>query len=493
MMNLKELYRKANETFSVLTNDWAATMAAVMMLRNYIMIQPMESLFEEAREDPSRTFLAVGKFNLPIDAVARLVDAVGVDTTDISSGMSAIMYAARSGNCDIVEYLARNRKADLSIRSGRHSVYSLVKVSAYSGVVPTRVTQMYRILEENGVTSDGSIIEGFRSPLSIDDSLLLPTRLGQENDNFYFYLRAMSLSMEDLETEVKERRDDANGEFPLIVAARRVGMEVVVKRIQKAWPGSVNAKDKLGGTAIIQAAFAGYAENVRTLATMGSDLSVKDNDGDTIFYYAEVSSRPSSEKVAVIQALAEHGVTSEDIPSGFQSTLYFKSSYYQENVRTQRWMNRMVLMMCVSSVYKWSLLNQIEDEKYRTLPDDLPELGSFICKCWFDVAGGDNKVDDDTPDNGIGRLIMSFYGGFDESRAKSPFALIGMPEYGKLADTVARCSNCRAEGVVGKKWLRCCGKVTYCSKVCQLADWKKKSGGHKKSCERNKKNKDNMV
>jgi hypothetical protein len=34
-------------------------------------------------------------------------------------------------------------------------------------------------------------------------------------------------------------------------------------------------------------------------------------------------------------------------------------------------------------------LNQIEDKKYRTLPEDLSILGRFLAHCSFDVAGSD--------------------------------------------------------------------------------------------------------
>ncbi len=56
-------------------------------------------------------------------------------------------------------------------------------------------------------------------------------------------------------------------------------------------------------------------------------------------------------------------------------------------------------------------MHQVEEERYRTLPPDLS--GRFIAHCWFDIAGSDKRrIDTDKPDNGIGRLIMSFAFGF---------------------------------------------------------------------------------
>jgi hypothetical protein len=253
-------------------------------------------------------------------------------------------------------------------------------------------------------------------------------------------------------------------------------MEVVIERIQSACAGSVNAQDNDCGTAIMHAAFSCQPGYVRILATMGTDLSIKNLDGSNVFDNAGESKKPPAQKAAVFKMLSEHGVTSSNIPPRFQSPLYFKSIYYASNVRTQRWMNRKELMMCVNSVYKWSLSNQIEDEKYRTLPDNLAGVGRFIAHCWFDVAGDDNKFGSSKPDNGIARLIMSFAFGFDDS--KSSFALIGMPECGKVPETRTRCSSCDQHS--NNELLQCCTSTRYCNAACQKAHFKK----HKKVCDR---------
>jgi hypothetical protein len=301
---------------------------------------------------------------------------------------------------------------------------------------------VYCVLRDNGVTS-ANIIEGFRSPLSsIEDSLLLPKRLAQEANDVSFYIRAMTLSLVELAEEAKERKYDGNSQSVLMRITQCAGLEAVVERVQRAWPGSVNAQsysnEKKALSPIIVALGRGQVEHVRTLATMGADLSFAISNSRNVFDATEQS--PPEKKAIILKALSEHGVTSSSIPPRFQSPLYYRSIYYASNVRTQRWMNRKELILCVDKVYKWSLSNQIEDEKYRTLPDDLAGVGRFIAQCWFDVAGGDNKLDSSKPDNGIARLIMSFAFGFDDS--KSSFALIGMPECGKVPETRSRCSSC---------------------------------------------------
>jgi hypothetical protein len=277
--------------------------------------------------------------------------------------------------------------------------------------------------------------------------------------------------MADLEVEAKEQSDYEHGEYPLMRAARWKGMEVAIERIVRAWPGAVNAQDrKDGGTALIRAAVNGSADNVHTLATMGTDLSIVASQGLTVFNVNKISpgSTPA-QKAAIVKVLAKHGVTSASIPRHYQSPLYFSSIYYASNVRTQRWMNRKELLLCLHHVFNWSVENQIEAQVHRTLPSALSGVGRFVAHCFFDVAGGELG-------NGIARLITEFYGGFDES--KSPHALIGVPSYGNVADTVARCSWC-IQQPIKNGLLKCCGSTRYCSKPCQKAHFQ----SHKISCQ----------
>jgi hypothetical protein len=333
-------------------------------------------------------------------------------------------------------------------------------------------------LKDHGVTS-AKIKEGFRSPLSTESEYVpIPPsdRLAKEREPARFYMRVMTLDTGELAREAKEFRDDGFGNA-LNFALATDGMEAAVEKLYDAWPDSVSAITKEGCSALANAALCGIAVSLSILAIMGGDLSIRVTEGPNVFDFATLSPTSTPEmKAAVLKALSDHGVKSANIPPGFQSPLYFSSIYYQKNVRTQRWMNRKILMLCISRVYGWSLRNQIDDERYRTLPDDLSKLGCFICQCWFDVAGGDNKIDEDTPDNGIARLIMSYAFGFNDS--KSPFALIGMPKYGKVPDTLTRCSLCIQPKKKGM--LQCCTTTRYCSVTCQKAHRK----SHKVVCER---------
>jgi hypothetical protein len=82
----------------------------------------------------------------------------------------------------------------------------------------------------------------------------------------------------------------------------------------------------------------------------------------------------------------------------------------QLNLCMQRWMKRSLSMLCMSRVYNRSLLNQRERERYRTLPNDLSQLGAGaslgLRHYWFDVAGSDNAIDEDKHGYSITRLIF---------------------------------------------------------------------------------------
>jgi hypothetical protein len=194
-------------------------------------------------------------------------------------------------------------------------------------------------------------------------------------------------------------------------------------RLQEAWPSSVDAQNNLGYSAIIHATFWGEANNVHLLATMGTDLSLKDDDDNNVYDVVELSDESDAKKAVVYKALAEHDVTSNDIPQGFQSPLYFESTYYDANLREQRWIERRALMMSIDRIFNWSVANQVESERLMTLPADLSSIGLLVAECCM-------HVDAISVSNGIARLIMEYSFGFDRQRRR----LEGMPREGADLD-----------------------------------------------------------
>jgi hypothetical protein len=244
----------------------------------------------------------------------------------------------------------------------------------------------------------------------------------------------------------------------------------------------VSAANNAENTAVMIASYQGLDSILDMLAEAGAILSFH-HSVTSLHEMVSASGASPEKKVATLAVLKKHGIISSNAPLGFQSKYYFQDGegkFYTKNVKYQRWINRRILLLALYRTYQWSLANQVEDDARRTLPPDSSKVGRFICQCWFDCAGGGNDVNNtaDTIGNGIGRLIMQLYGGFDAS--KSPFALRGTPEYGKIPDNAARCSSCLAakEEIKALRSCASCGKVRYCGTVCQKADWKR----HKESC-----------
>jgi hypothetical protein len=171
----------------------------------------------------------------------------------------------------------------------------------------------------------------------------------------------------------------------------------------------------------------------------------------------------------MFEVLAEHGVTSRVIPLHYQSPLYCESEYYQVNLRTQRWLARSSLFLCIARVYNWSLANQVESEVRRTLPDDMSGLARFLSHCCLHVDGS-------AVDNGIARHIITYFGGFDDRAGK----MIGMPAYGKNDYSLPRCEFCDKEySEVNGGLKHCCGNVYYCyCRACRRRDLR----NHEASC-----------
>jgi hypothetical protein len=235
-------------------------------------------------------------------------------------------------------------------------------------------------------------------------------------------------------------------------------------------------------TPLMQAAYEGRTHVVDMLASAGANLSQGRLPMRLVHSVCHSTYAYPEKKAAILATLKKHCVTSSFLPVGFQSKYYFadgEGKFYIRNLKYQRWLNRRTLLLALYRVYQWSLANQVEDDARRTLPPALSDIGKFVARCFFDVAGGgkSNEQSADTLGNGIGRLIMQFYGGFDAS--KSHFALRGMPKYGTLPDNAQRCNGCQKE-TKAKALSNCssCGKVRYCGKECQKADWKR----HKERC-----------
>jgi hypothetical protein len=350
----------------------------------------------------------------PLDAIVRLVEAVGIDAQTVD-GYTPVMSSIYIGNGIMLNELAL-MKADLSITNyDDENIFDVINED--DAMTNEWKEKFLEILAEHGATSD-TIAEGFQSTLYQSAVIKNPTRLFLETSAVRFYMRAMTLSMEELAVEARESR---NGNVPLKLASAWVGMGAAIERLHEAWPASIDAQGNTGFTAIMDSTFDGNVDNVHLLGTMGADLSLKNAYEKNVFDQIGLNPELPDEKIAALEeVLAEHGITSTNIPRGFQSPLYFESKYYAANLREQCWIERRVFMMCLDRVFKWSVANQIESERLMTLPADLSSDGLLIAKCCM-------HVDASSVSNGIARLIMEFAFGFNKR-------LIGMPREGAGLD-----------------------------------------------------------
>jgi hypothetical protein len=230
-----------------------------------------------------------------------------------------------------------------------------------------------------------------------------------------FFLRVMMSTDEELKVLARVCAKFPQGSYPLHNAASFDGMDAAIVKLQKAFFSSVDAQDREGFTPIMIAVLESNPDNIHLLATMGTDLSIENDEGYNLWKYREDYRGLNTAKVLAL--LAKHGVKNRKIPDRFQSELYFKSTYYDAHLREQRWIARRALMMCLNSVCNWSRANQIESERLMTLPADLSSIGLFVARCWL-------HVDASGVDNGIARLIMEFAFGFNSDSKR----LIGIPD-----------------------------------------------------------------
>jgi hypothetical protein len=133
-------------------------------------------------------------------------------------------------------------------------------------------------------------------------------------------------------------------------------------------------------------------------------------------------------------------------------------------LQTQKWLARRELFLPFLIIYDWFEANQVASEFHRTLPPDFTSLGRFIAHCCI-------NVDASGADNGIARLIISYFGGFNDSSVR----MNGMPVHGKDDDSLPGCSYCakdHSEANGGGVKL-CCGNLYYC---CRGDDECRKNG-----------------
>jgi ankyrin repeat protein len=160
--------------------------------------------------------------------------------------------------------------------------------------------------------------------------------------------------------------------------------ELGVDAIWKHSPNNINAIDHDGHTALTLSVESSNQIMMSRLAANGADLTQL-VPGMRIGDY-------------VMEELPEMFSHDGEHSKILRNNRLFSKKYLNDT----DWLKRKELLCCLTHIFNWSLVNQDETERLRTWPADLSEEGKLICRAWFDVAGG-------YIDNGIGRLILSFY------------------------------------------------------------------------------------
>jgi hypothetical protein len=242
---------------------------AVMLMYTRIRMLQMKELQQEAAfvegEEYSVLHESASNFRQPLDAVNKLCDALGVDSLD-QHGSTSIMCAAKIGHHIAVDFLARKKKADLSIINiNGENLYSIVGKGRH--ISQEKKEKTYHVLKEHGVTS-ASIIEGFRSPLSsITDSdrskeknlkELLHFSLDVSNglpacqgSMVQVYSRIMKLPMKQLHEEAMWKE----GDFYSVLHVATAGLGLPYDAIGRLTDAvGVDSLDEFGSTCIMDAA-----------------------------------------------------------------------------------------------------------------------------------------------------------------------------------------------------------------------------------------------
>jgi hypothetical protein len=145
-----------------------------------------------------------------------------------------------------------------------------------------------------------------------------------EDDPWLALVHTISTRIETLsEAALHEEADFDDGHLSLFFqcVSWRLPLTVIARLID-AGGADIDAQVDDGDTAIMEAAYFGFADIVNYLANRKADLSINNDDGFNVYTTIETNANTSKEmKSAVYHVLAEHGVTGSDIREGFRSTL----------------------------------------------------------------------------------------------------------------------------------------------------------------------------
>lgn len=205
-------------------------------------------------------FAAAQSGNLEI--IEQYVDRVDINAQD--EGWSALIYASYHGYENIVKRLLEVPAINVNLKN---NIGNTALICAAS-------------------TDHKAIVEQLLKNKSIDVNLRNKngyTALLEATYNRHEDIAELLLKIPDLNLDYVTRHDHDN----VVMIAAYQGCENILKVLLRK-PIKINAQNKHGQTALIQAISDSDRENIIKilLATSGIDINIKDKDGKTVYMYA---------------------------------------------------------------------------------------------------------------------------------------------------------------------------------------------------------------
>ncbi|MFP9098562.1 ankyrin repeat domain-containing protein [Flavobacterium sp. RHBU_24] len=216
------------------------------------------------------------------DGVSLLLLAIASDTKDLTltnyfvtkglslkdtdvQGKTAIDYAARSGNIDVIKALQK--------KGVKHTDKAL-------------------IMAAQGTRRGANSLDVFK--YMVEELKIKATATGTDGETVLHYLvrkpKQPEIIAYFLSKGVDVNKADANGNTALINAAG--GRDTAVTEQLLPLVKDINAKNAKGEAAVTAAVKGGSAEMVALLLNKGADINVTDKDGNNLAYYLIQSYRP---------------------------------------------------------------------------------------------------------------------------------------------------------------------------------------------------------
>ncbi len=273
-----------------------------------------------------------------LDTVRILLEKFDVNIKD-NHGRTALMYAAKSGHVNIVNFLINDKKADVNAKD-KYGQTILMQLAFFDCDTDALIKCIKKILEtadvnirdKNGRTAliysaifnntnmanqlieiadvnikdnDGNTALSHAAMLSncIDVLKILSKKSNidmKDNDGYTALMRATTTNdINKIKILMSEKVDvnigDKNGKTALMQAAFAGHTTIVQALLEKA---DVNARDKNGQTALMAAAMRGHTSVVQALLAAGANVNTTDNDGLTALICAATWGH-----IATVQAL----------------------------------------------------------------------------------------------------------------------------------------------------------------------------------------------